>query len=86
MYHATKEPVMVSSAQEERALGPQWSRVYIHREYPKLKYHWNGKTIKVKNSDEEAALGGGWTNTPAAFDAYEGARRPRTEDRILANG
>jgi hypothetical protein len=29
MYHATKAKVAVSSAQEEKALGPEWSRVYI---------------------------------------------------------
>ena len=81
MYHATKAPVRVSSAQEESHLGPQWSRVYIPQEYPKVKYHWHGKIITVQNSEEEAALGGGWANTPAAFDAYTGARRVRTEER-----
>jgi hypothetical protein len=37
----------VSSAAEERPLAPEWSRIYIHLEYPKVKYHWNGKTVTV---------------------------------------
>ena len=37
----------VFSAAEERALAPEWSRIYIHQEYPKVKYHWNGKTVTV---------------------------------------
>ena len=74
MYHVTKEPVTVYSAEEEAALGPEWSRVYIHKEYPKCKYHWSGKDITVKNADEEAALGGGWANNPAAFGPYKGPR------------
>jgi hypothetical protein len=53
----------------------------ISREYPKWKYHWTGKGVTVKNSEEERALGGGWANTPAAFDAYKGARSGRTEQQ-----
>jgi hypothetical protein len=49
--------------------------VDIDKEYPKWKYHWNGKAVKVKNAHEEAALGGGWANTPAAFNAYKGPRQ-----------
>lgn len=79
MYHATKAPKTVLSAQEEADLGPEWSRVYIHQDYPRVKYHWNGKTRTVKNSDEEAGLGGGWADTPGAFEAYRGARQARTE-------
>jgi hypothetical protein len=81
MYHATKAPVTVSNEQEERALGPEWSRVYIFQEYPKAKYHWSGKTVTVQNADEDTALGGGWANSPSAFDAYKGPRRARIEDR-----
>src|SRR5579863_7115874 len=56
VYHATKPPVMVHSAQERAKLGSEWSDTYIHQPYPKLKYHWTGETIKVQNADEEAAL------------------------------
>ncbi len=79
MYHATEKPKMVSSRQEEVALGSDWSRVYIYQEYPKVKYHWNGKDITVKGADEEAALGGGWANTPAAFAPYKGPREAGAE-------
>jgi len=75
IYHATKAPVMVSSAKEEAALGPEWSRKYIYQPYPKCKYHWSGKTTTVKSADEDKALGGGWANSPDAFDVY---KRPRT--------
>jgi hypothetical protein len=81
MYHATKAKVAVSSAQEEKALGPEWSRVYIHREYPKVKYHWSGKSVPVQNADEETALGGGWASSSSVFDAYKGPRRSRIEER-----
>lgn len=79
MFHATKPPVMISSAREERDLGPEWSRVYIHQEYPKVKYHWDGKTITVKSADQEAALGAGWANRPTEFEPYKDARRIRAE-------
>jgi hypothetical protein len=79
VYHATEKPKMVSSRQEEVALGPEWSRVYIHQEYPKVKYHWSGKEITVQTADEEGALGGGWANTPAAFAPYKGPRRAGAE-------
>jgi hypothetical protein len=81
MYHATHTPTMVSSAREEADLGPEWSRVYIHQEYPKMKYHWNGKHTTVKTAQEDAALGAGWTDIPGAFEAYRGARRPRTPEQ-----
>ena len=81
MYHATKGPKTVSSAQEETDLGPEWSREYIHQNYPRVKYHWNKKPITVKDSDEEAALGGGWASTPGAFEAYKGARPARTGEQ-----
>src|SRR5437773_4978818 len=81
MYHATKGPKTVYSAQEEADLGPEWSRVYVHQDYPRVKCHWNGETRIVKNSDEEAALGGGWADTTAAFDLYKGVRPSRTEEQ-----
>jgi len=81
MHHATKESVMVSNAREEKALGPEWSRACIFREYPRAKYHWNGKNVTVKNPDEEAALGRGWANNPSTFEAYKGPRRTRIEER-----
>jgi hypothetical protein len=60
MYHPVSPPRIVSNAQEEGASGPEWSRTYIHQEYPKVKYHWNGKNVTVNNAEEEAALRGGW--------------------------
>jgi hypothetical protein len=74
MHHATKAPVTVYSAEEEAALGPEWSRDYIYQEYPKVRHHWSGKEITVKNSEEEASLGGGWANSPADFAPYKGPR------------
>jgi hypothetical protein len=81
VYHATKPPVMVHSAQERAKLGSEWSDTYIHQPYPKLKYHWTGETIKVQNADEEAALEKGWADTPAAFEPYKGSRQPKTQDQ-----
>lgn len=81
MYHATQEPKMVSTTEEETALGPEWSRTYIHQEYPRVKYHWTRKPVTVKNAEEEAALGGGWANSPAPFEPYKGARSARTEQQ-----
>jgi hypothetical protein len=81
MYHATKASVMVSNAQEEKALGSEWFRMCVLPQYPKLKYHWSGKSITIKNADEETALGGGWSNSLATFEAYKGPRRARTEDQ-----
>jgi len=77
IYHATKKPKMVSSRQEEVALGPEWSRTYIHQNYPKMKHHWSKPEVTVENADEEKALGCGWADTPGAFIPYRGARRPR---------
>jgi hypothetical protein len=81
MYHATQESKIVSSVREEAALGPDWSRVYVNQVYPSVRYSWNGKTITVRHADEDAALGRGWARTPAAFDAYKGARPARTEEQ-----
>lgn len=81
LYHATKAEVTVSSAQEEKALGAEWSRVYIPQVYPRVRYHWSGKNVTLQNVDEETALGDGWTNSPAAFDAYKGPRRARIEEQ-----
>jgi len=55
--------------------------VYIHQEYPKVKYHWSGKIETIQNAAGETALGGGWANSPSAFDAYKGPRRARTQER-----
>jgi hypothetical protein len=81
MYHATKAPEVVSSEQEEADLGPEWSRTYIHQDYPRVKYHWNRKPITVQNWDEEAALGGGWASSPGAFEAFTGERPARTKEQ-----
>jgi hypothetical protein len=81
IYHATKAPKTVLSAQEEADLGPEWSRVYIHQDYPTVKYHWTKKPVTVKNSAEEAALGGGWASSRGAFEAYQGPRLARTAEQ-----
>jgi hypothetical protein len=77
MYHATKTPVVVHTAWQERALGPEWSR--IRPEYPKVKYHWSGQEVTVQNAEAEATLGGGWANSPSEFEAYRGPRGSHTE-------
>jgi hypothetical protein len=80
MYHETLLPVQAFNADEEasaRAHG--YGDVYIHQDYPKCKYHWNGKTVTVKNSEEEAALGGGWANSPDVFDPYRDAKKARPQ-------
>jgi len=79
MYHASKPAVVVNSEREQAELGPDWSETYVHQAYPKCKYHWSGKTFTVKSADEEAALGGGWADTPAAFQPYQGPRKPKTQ-------
>lgn len=38
---------------------------YIYREFPKWKYHRDGRSKIVQNADEEKSLGKGWYNTPA---------------------
>ena len=55
------------------------SGVNVYQEYPKCKYHWNGKTATVKDADEEVALGGGWADSPAAFSRYKGPRTAGAE-------
>jgi hypothetical protein len=84
MYHTTKQSVTVYSAQEEVALGPDWSMSYIHQSYPKNKYHWDGRNRQVKTLKEEIALGGGWANSPGEFDACKDTRklRPKTPDPL----
>ena len=77
MHHVIKPPVMVYSQEQEDALGPEWSRMYIHQAYPKVKYHWTKRPTTVKNADEEAALGGGWAESPAVFESYKAPSRAR---------
>jgi hypothetical protein len=81
MHHASKPPVMVESAQQQAELGSEWSEKYIYQAYPKCKYHWTSDPATVKDADEEARLGGGWADSPAAFDAYRGARPARTDQQ-----
>jgi hypothetical protein len=78
MYHATKPPVTVNTARQENELGPEWSRAYIHQSYPKVKHHWNGRTVTVQSLEAEVALGGGWSNS-TAFEPYKGPRRARPD-------
>ena len=80
MYHATKPPVQVFSRRDIEELGPEWSETLIPREYPKCKYHWNGKTVTVKSPDEERNLGGGWASSPSAFEAYRDPARSRPKE------
>jgi hypothetical protein len=51
---------------------------YVYQPYPKLKYHWSGKTTAVQNAEEDAALCIGWAETPAAFHPFQGERPPRS--------
>jgi hypothetical protein len=81
MYHASKLPVTIYSAQQQAELGPDWSETYIYQEYPKVKHHWTKQLVTVKNSDEETALGGGWADTTAAFEPYRSAASARTEQQ-----
>lgn len=39
-------------------------REYQHREFPKWKYHTDGKETLVTTRDEEKGLGVGWTDKP----------------------
>ena len=81
MYHPVKHPCLVANREEEAELGQEWSRVYVHQEFPKVRYHWSGKDKTVKNSAEEEDLGGGWANSPGAFDPYCGPRPARTDEQ-----
>ncbi len=38
-------------------------------EYPKRKYHADGRVECVTTPEEEEALGEGWEDSPAAFEA-----------------
>jgi hypothetical protein len=79
MYHTSQQPQMVFSAQQQAALGPEWSEIYIYQEYPRVKYHWTKAPVTVKSAEEEKALGGEWSNTSTAFAPYKTARPARTE-------
>jgi len=37
---------------------------YVYEEFPKWKYHIDGRSKIVQNAEEEKALGKGWYNTP----------------------
>ena len=67
MYHATKPPVMVYSAQQQAELGPDWSEKYSYQPYPKMKYHWRKDPVTVKDEKEDRGLERGWANNPSAF-------------------
>ena len=81
MYHASLASKMVSSTQEEVGLGPEWSRVYIHQNYPKVKYHSTKPPVTVKTAEEEAALEAGWTDTPDALEPGNIGRPTPMEQR-----
>jgi hypothetical protein len=63
MFHAIEDPRLVFTEAEEKALGPEWSRVYIYKEYPKIKHHRTGQTRSVKDAKEELMLGEGWSDS-----------------------
>lgn len=44
---------------------------YIYQEFPKWRYHRDGRSVVVKNAAEEAALGPGWEDKPVAFPRWQ---------------
>ena len=78
MRHETIAPVIVSSAGEQAALGPEWSEVNASH-YPAWLRHWTKKETLVQNAALDAALGGGWAGSSAVFELYRG---PRPRERI----
>lgn len=52
MFHATKPPVIVNDQDAVNALGLNWSRVYIHQDFPKVMYNEQGRTVVVHNKTE----------------------------------
>ncbi len=56
------------------------ARVYLPA-LPTSKASLERKERHRQNADEEKALGGGWADAPDAFDAFKGARRPRTDEQ-----
>jgi hypothetical protein len=81
MHHASKPPVIVNSAQEQAALGPEWSEKYIYQEYPAYRRHWTKKEVVVKDAGEDEELGGGWAASQTAFEPYGGPRVPPASDQ-----
>lgn len=45
---------------------------YVHRDYPKWKYHKTRKAMLVRSPAVELALGDGWVDSPAVFDEKKG--------------
>ena len=53
LYHATLEPVTVTTPQQERDLIRNgYATTYIHREWPKMVYHADNAPKVVANPDE----------------------------------
>jgi hypothetical protein len=69
--HPSKDPVEVHNAEEEAALGDEWSVAGAPLGYPKLKYHAVKEPVLVNSVEEEKALGPGWN------DYGRGGRFPR---------
>ena len=42
--------------------------MYVHQEYPKVKYHPTEEPKTVKNKEEEKALGRGWQDRPCVSE------------------
>jgi hypothetical protein len=78
MRHATMAPIIVNTAEEQAALGTEWSEVNSSH-YPAWLNHWTKKATIVQDAAADAALGGGWTGSSAAFDPYRGPRPARTD-------
>ena len=38
---------------------------YVYQEFPKCKYHADGRVLVVQNAGEELALGPGWVDRPS---------------------
>lgn len=63
------------AAYEAAILEAQPSSGYVHKEFPKWKYHALEIPVIVKSKDEENALGDGWHDAPVIA----------TEDDLVAN-
>lgn len=64
VYHASQKPKTVFNSDELKALGPNWSRVYQHQDYPRTVYHLNGAHKVVNNMKEEQKLSDDWSRIP----------------------
>lgn len=83
VYHATEAPRMISSEQDKEALGEGWSLEYIHRDYPKAKFHQEtGEYRTVLDPEEEGKLEGNWGDKPPENPTKPAAYRDKTLQEV----